>query len=75
MKRPKIPLLASVLLLTPGGVLWAAEETPDPALLEFIGEFSEADNDQWIDPTLLPALEDSGIEADDDGQENDDENA
>jgi len=73
-KHPGLIPVAGFLLLLPGGPLLAMEDdTPDPALLEFIGEFSEQDEDEWIDPTQLPALEAIAIEADEDGEENDHE--
>jgi len=39
-----------------GQNLSANEDTPDIALLEFLGSF-ETDDDKWFDPTLLVDIE------------------
>jgi|GEM_PF-1681804 len=67
-------LMLLLLLLGPG-VAIGEGANPSPEFLEFLGEFSEAD-DSWVDPTLLPPVDEHDDDKDnapDRGEEEGDE--
>ncbi len=50
--RPWLALLALILPLTPA----SADDAPDLALLEFLGQWQEEDEGQWLDPLAMQPL-------------------
>lgn len=55
--RPWLALLALTLPLTPA----SAGDEPDLALLEFLGQWQEETEGQWLDPLAMqPLLDEAG---------------